>query len=83
MKGIKFKMKDGTWDFYDPIEEDDFQEVSNAYILDMNYQYEIPKEEVDYFEWYDLCDDCGHEIYYDGCRRCYMEKELTKLKNGE
>lgn len=69
-KGIKFKMKDGTWDYYDPIEEPDFQISQDAYVLDMNYLYEIPKEDVEYFEWYELCDDCGYEVFEEGCRNC-------------
>ena len=26
-RGIKFKMKDETFDYYDPLEEDDFQAI--------------------------------------------------------
>ena len=80
MRGIRFKMKDGSWDSYDPLEEPDFQETKDCYVLDMNYLYEIPREEVEYFEWFDLCEECGYEVYSDGCRRCIFEKELRNEK---
>lgn len=83
MRGIKFKMKDGTFDYYDPLEEYDFQETNDAYVLDMNYLYEISKQDVEFYEWFDLCEDCGHELFYDGCRRCYMEKELNDLRDDK
>lgn len=68
MKGIKFYLKNGTVDYYDPLEEDDFAEYEDAFVLDMNYQYEIPKDTVESFEWYDLCEKCGFELYKDGCK---------------
>jgi hypothetical protein len=80
--GIKFFMKDGTVDYYDPIEKDDFQESLDAFILDMNYLYEIPREEVESFEWYNICDDCGHELIKGDCNRCIFEVELKTLKDG-
>lgn len=66
MKGIKFKMKDGSFDYYDPLEEYDFKESDNFYTLHMAYLYDIPKEEVEYYEWYDVCEKCG----YESCRNC-------------
>ena len=81
-RGIKFKMKDGTFDDYDPLEEDDFQESSDAYVLELNYLYEIPKEDVEYFEWYNICEECGFELKEEKCERCIMEYELKQLKNG-
>jgi hypothetical protein len=81
MRGIKFKMKDGTFDYYDPLEQEDFQETSDAYTLDMNYLYEIPKQDVEYYEWFDLCDDCGYELEYGSCGKCAEDKELNDLKN--
>ena len=81
MQGIKFKLKDGTWDYYDPIEKDDFQISEDVYVLEMNYLYEIPKEEVEYFEWYDLCDECGYELEDNICSKCAEEKELEQLKS--
>jgi len=81
MKGIKFKMKDGSWDYYDPLNQSDFSETDTHYVLDMIYLYDIPKSEVEYFEWYDLCEECGHELFDDGCRRCISERELQQLKN--
>ena len=74
-------MKDGTVDYYDPLYKDDFQDSSDAFVLDLNYLYEIPKNEVESFEWYELCDDCGYELFEGSCRRCISEKELEQLKN--
>ena len=81
MQGIKFKMKDGTWDYYDPLNQSDFSETETDYLLDMTYKYEIAKNEVDFYEWYELCNDCGHEVFEEGCRRCFSEKELKELWN--
>ena len=69
-RGIKFNMKDGTADYYDPLYIRDFSESDTDYILDMTYTYEIDKSEVIDFEWYNICDKCGHEVYSDGCRNC-------------
>ena len=82
MQGIKFKLKDGTWDYYDPLNINDFSETEFEYILDMTYKYEIPKEEVEYFERYDLCDECGYELEDNICSKCAEEKELEQLKDG-
>ena len=81
-RGIKFKMKDGTFDYYDPLEEADFQITQDVYVLDLNYLYEMPKEEVEYFEWYDICEECVFELKEEKCERCAMEYELKQLKNG-
>ena len=72
--GIKFKMKDATNDYYDPLNQNDLSETDSHYILNMTYIYEIPKEEVESFEWYKVCEDCGYEVFEDGCRNC-VEKE--------
>lgn len=77
--GIKFKMKDGSTDYYDPLKKDDFQETSDAFVLGMNYLYEIPKSEVESFKWYDICDDCGYELFEEGCRNCAEKEELKNL----
>ena len=77
--GIKFFMKDGTVDYYDPLYKDDFQDSSDAFVLDLNYLYEIPKNEVESFEWYELCDDCGYELFEGSCRNCAGKEELKNL----
>jgi len=77
--GIKFFMKDGTVDYYDPLYKDDFQDSSDAFVLDLNYLYEIPKNEVESFEWYELCDDCGYELFEGSCRNCADKEELKNL----
>lgn len=74
-RGIKFYMKDGSIDYYDPLKESDLKECENHYELHMTYLYDIPKEEVDRYEWYSICEECGYEVYHDGCRNCY-DKEL-------
>lgn len=75
MKGIKFKLKEGAWDYYDPLNQDDLSETETHYVLNMTYLYDIPKKDVDFYEWYDVCDDCGYEINDVSCRRC--AKDLT------
>lgn len=81
MQGIKFKMKDGTFDYYDPLQQTDFSETDSEFILSMAYTYNITKENVEHFEWYDLCEECGYELFEGDCRRCITEKELNDLKN--
>ena len=54
MKGVKFLMRDGSWDYYDPVREEDFKETEFEYILNMSYTYEIDKKDVVRWEWYEL-----------------------------
>lgn len=54
MEGIKFLMKDGTWDYYDPVREEDFVETEDKYVINMAYTYEIEKKDVVSWEWYKL-----------------------------
>lgn len=77
--GIKFKMKDGSTDYYDPINQNDLSETDNHYILNMSYVYDIAKNEVESFEWYELCDDCGYELFEGSCRNCADKEELKNL----
>lgn len=63
-------MKDGSIDYYDPLKQSDFKELENHFELNMVYLYDIPKDEVDNYEWYDLCEDCGYEMQSDVCRKC-------------
>jgi hypothetical protein len=77
--GIKFKMKDGTTGYYDPLVKDDLKETNNHYILNMAYIYDVPKEDVEYFEWYELCEICGYELFEEGCRNCAEKEELKNL----
>ena len=69
-QGIRFILKDGTDDFYDPLTFNDFSETETEYVLDMAYTYKIPKEDVISFEWFDICQKCGYELFSDGCRNC-------------
>ena len=72
-KGIEITYVDGTTEHFDPIT--DWKETEDTFSFYIDDVINIRE--------YDLCDDCGYELYYDGCRRCYMEKELTELKNGK
>ena len=78
--GIKFFMKDGTVDYYDPLRKSDFKDLKNHYELHMNYLYDIFKEEVIRYEWYNICDDCGYELTKGDCNKCISEAELKSLK---
>lgn len=63
MKGIEFKLIDGSLDCYDPVDLDkDFKETDTHYILDMTYLYEIDKAIVESIRYYDLCEACGREV---------------------
>lgn len=68
--GIKFKLKDGTIDYYDPLSYGDLSESDTDYILNMSYTYEISKEDVISFEWFDICVKCGYELYNNECKNC-------------
>lgn len=80
MIGIEFKYKDGTNEYYDPIS--DWKETNLEYSFWIGgHTYTILKEDVLEFREYPLCNVCGHEVFYDGCRRCYMETELKLLRD--
>jgi hypothetical protein len=74
--GIKFTLKNGTLDYYDTLNHTDLSETETHYILDMAYIYKIPKNDVIRFDWFEVCQECRYEIYYDGCRNCYINEEL-------
>ena len=77
---MEFIYKDGTSECYDPIS--DWAENQKEYSFYVGgTQYVIDKAEVESLREYDLCDDCGYELFEEGCRRCISEKELEDLKN--
>jgi len=79
-KGMEFIYKDGTNEYYDPIS--DWVENDVAYYFFVGgTQYVIDKVDVESLREYSLCDDCGYELFEEGCRRCISEKELEHLKN--
>lgn len=71
--GIKFNLKDGTADYYDPLYKEDFSEAEDEYRLNMSYTYEISKEIVESYEWYDICKECGYELEENKCWNCKIE----------
>jgi hypothetical protein len=77
--GIEITYKDNTTEYYDPIEN--FKETEELYTFSvLAYNHEIDKEDVSSIREYECCEKCGHEVFYDGCRNCYMEEELKQLK---
>jgi hypothetical protein len=79
-KGLQITYKDNTTEYYAPIT--DFKETAELYTFYVGrYDYEIDKEAVSSIREYECCKKCGHEVFYDGCRRCYMEEELKQLKD--
>ena len=79
-KGIEIIYNDGTKEYYDPIS--DWTENDVAYYFFVGgYDYYIHKSEVKSLREYDLCEDCGFELFEEGCRRCISEKELKYLRN--
>jgi hypothetical protein len=71
--GIHFFLKDGSNDWYDPIDKNDgIRENKDNYIVDNGcYVYEIEKEKVAKYEFYDICKICGHEIEKIDNRICH------------
>ncbi len=80
--GIEFYYKDGTSESYDPVQDFETTDLEYSFWVGGN-TYHILKEDVLKLREYPLCDECGHEVYYDGCRRCYMEDELKALRENK
>ena len=81
-KGIEITYVDGMTEHFDPITDwNETEENFSFYIGGHTYTFNI--DDVVNIREYDLCDDCGYELYYDGCRRCYMEKELELIKKEQ
>jgi len=78
LKGIKFVLKSGQFDYYDPVEYDDgLQETETKYLVDNGfYKYEIMKSDIESYSWYDLCLKCQRGLDEDGnCHYCDDESE--------
>jgi hypothetical protein len=74
MIGIEFTMRDGTKDSYDPVKfPEEFTETETHYLISMAFDYEIVKEDVVSIRHYELCPECGYELYEDGCRNSWCE----------
>ena len=81
-KGIEITYVDGTTEHFDPIAGwNETEENFSFYIGGHTYKFNI--SDVVNIREYDLCEDCGYELQYDGCRRCYMEKELELIKKEQ
>jgi len=74
-KGIEIFYKNGETQCFDPISEWFEDDLSYSFWIG-GYDYQIPKEDVLKLREYDLCEDCGYEVYYDGCRNCYLKEEI-------
>ena len=77
---MEFIYKDGTSECYDPISDWVENDVAYYFFVGGN-DYYIHKSEIKSLREYDLCADCGYELFEEGCRRCISEKELEQLKN--
>jgi hypothetical protein len=65
MIGIEFTLKDGTKDWYDPVNEDEFDtdQTETEYIIwNGCYTYNIPKIDVVSVKKYQLCAICQYEV---------------------
>jgi len=66
--GIKFYLRDGSVEYYDPLIKEDLKETEEYYIFPiLAYEYEVYKDNVVKFEWFGLCPNCGYELYDEGC----------------
>lgn len=80
MKGIEFKYKDGTNEYYDPINDWNEDDLNYSFWIG-RYEFGILKSDVLELREYPLCDVCGYEVYDEGCRKCAEEKELKLLRD--
>lgn len=63
--GIAFEYKDGTKDWYDPVDENEFDnnQTETEYHIDNGcYKYVVSKSNVVSMRKYKLCAGCGYEI---------------------
>ena len=67
-KGLRFTMKDGTFDWYDPVNIEDLIITDYWYKFEHTngYTYKLLKSDVEKLEFYDLCGLCASEICEDG-----------------
>jgi hypothetical protein len=75
MIGIEFTYAGGKKDWYDPIDEDEFEsnQTDSTYEVDVHYhRYTIQKSDVVHVRKYQLCEECGYEI---GTCNCEDEEE--------
>ena len=58
-QGIRFYMIDGSTQDYDPL--NNLEESDDKYIVEVFFNYEINKSEVNSYEYYPLCEKHGYE----------------------
>jgi hypothetical protein len=85
VKGIEFIFKDDTKDRYDPVNIDtEFIITKKSYIINTIHRYEISKDRVKEFSFYDVCEYCGHQLFENLCclnSRCIsFQADLLKTK---
>lgn len=75
--GIHLTYHDGTNEWYDPVDEDEFdvnQNDKQYVIFNGCYTYIIPKDKVANVRKYQLCDECGYEFdtrHNNTCSKSY------------
>ncbi len=68
-RGLEITYLDNTSESFDPIQ--DFLETDFEYCFWVGgYTWNIPKDSVLNVRWYELCNDCGFELFEDDCSYC-------------
>jgi ribosomal protein S27AE len=83
--GIGIFYKDGSRDWFDPVDEDVFDaaETEDKYIIDNgHYVYEVEKSKVLEMRKYDLCPECGHEINTTHGSGCSLSEQPNEQKGS-
>jgi len=62
--GVKFTLKNNTFDWYDPVDyENGYSEDETDIHVDTGFfDYIIPKKDIIKIEFYKLCEICEHEL---------------------
>lgn len=76
--GIAFEYKDGTKDWFDPVDEDEFDknQTETEYTIHNGiYEYKVCKPNVLSVRKYKLCAGCGYEIGTRHSKDCEFNDE--------
>lgn len=65
-RGIKINMLDGSVDNFDPVSEFTDNNFSLKFWVG-GYHYYISKKDVKDYSFYDLCEECKHELTEGKC----------------
>ncbi|MGE5822819.1 MAG: hypothetical protein ACM31M_09625 [Nitrososphaerota archaeon] len=71
MIGIEINYLDGTKDWFDPVDEEEYKSVENDknYVFYVgSYKYEIERKLVSYIREYELCEVYGYEKVFCNCK---------------